>query len=415
MTAVPSVTFVDFVENALGVSATELLDLASDRPTVLLSQRESLYAALETTWAPTELSTVPPAEDAELRPIYGRGLLTVQGALSSYYENTPQHAAMAREIKALLLYAHTTVVLNPLSPWFAIEQERVVTEARPDGLQFVRALHAIAELSPLISAGTVVIAEPPEMIWRNDVDVRDALAHVALETSRQSDRPVDQWNSYAEAQDTFLRLLASSTIDPADQGSGLAVAPGDDGSALSDFIRLMASGMAPGQLLPSEDARLASLMELSLPGVDGLTPREMLDVRHDNKFLTFRSDMRAALAEADLSLRNGELESARREVREHMAARAAELSQARARTRLWNATSAGAIGWTVGASLTSLAGWKSALLSLVARSAYDTARARPSHASRALLQHYVTLSRDAAEQTSPNAVASIRAWRRNAL
>lgn len=415
MTAAPSVTIVDFVENALGASATELLDLASDRPTVLVDERESFYAAMETTWAPTELGAVAPAEGAELRPIYGRGLLTVQGALSSYYENTPQHAALAREIKALLLYAHATVVLNPLSPWFAIEQKRVVTESRPDGLHFVRAVRAIAELAPLIRAGTVVIAEPPEMAWRNDIDVRDALARVARETSKQNDRPADQWNTYAEAQDTFMRLLACSTIDPADQGSGLAVALGEDGSALSDFIRLIAASMAPGQQLPSEDARLASLMELSLPGVDGLTPREMLDVRHDNKFLTFRSDMRAALAEADISLRNGELESARREVREHMLARAAELAQARARTKLWNATSTGAIGWAVGASLTSLAGWKSALLSLVARSAYDTARARPSHASRALLQHYVALSRDAAEQTSPNAVASIRAWRRNAL
>lgn len=404
-------TLVDFVENSFGESCETLGRLASERPGALLAQREAFYASMETTWVATGLDDVPPAASAELRPIYGRGLLSLQGTLSSYYQDAPDHSAMTREIKALLLYAHSTVVLNPLSPWFDLEDKALVTERRPDGLEFVRAVQTVAELAPLVRQGSVLIVEPPEVTWRTDVDVDAALAHVGRTSWRSEGRSWDQWDAFARAKDTLLRLLAYGALDPADCGDAIALSPSDTGGSLSEFIRVLAEHVDPDCPLPTEDARLAALLQLSLPDVDGLRPRDMVDVRFDDKFSAFRSDMRAALTEADQSLRQGELDVARRDVREHMAARAAELTQTKAKTRFWHAASSGVVGWSVGASLTSLAGWKSALLGLLARSAYDTAQARPSRQSRALLQHYVCLAQDHSQPKPQGGVASIRAWR----
>lgn len=405
-------TIVDFVENALGCSSREVRRLAAERPGDLLARRESLYATMETSWLSVGIDDLPAAAENELRPIYGRGLLTGGGPLSSYYGDSPEHAASTREIKALLLYAHSTVVLNPLLPWFDVDDAGLVSEGRPDGMAFVRALETLVDLAPLIRDGTVLIAEPPEVVWLEGVDVAGGLAEVGRE-ARQSGQHWDQWDAFARAKDTLMRLVAYGALDPQDHGRAIAVSPDDDGAALSEFVRTLAAYLEPERTLPTENARLAALMELSLPGVDGLTAGEMVDVRLDDKFLTFRTDMRAALTEAGQSLHHGEIESARADVAEHMAARAAELRTAPARTRLWHATSSGAIGWAVGASLTSLAGWKAALLGLVTRSAYDTARDRPSAASRALLQHYVALARSPSSAPPGDAASSIRAWRRS--
>lgn len=405
-------TIIDFLENALEQSAGDLVEIASVNPAVLLARRESFFAALETSWSNQDLMSLAPAEPDQLRPIYARGLLSRHGVLSSYYADSPAHAAAAREVKALLLYAHGTVVVNPLAPWFSVADTAIVREGRPAGLAFVRAIQTLAELADLVRAGTVSVLDPPVIEVDDSVDVEAALrGHGGEQFLRAAGW--DQWEAHGRSRDMLGQLLALAIVDPDDRASALAASPDLEGAAICDLVTKVVEALQPGRELPTEHARLASLMQLSLPGVDQLAATDMSTVRRDNRFMTFRDDMRAALVHADRALEAGDLVAARNEVQEHMAARAAELTQSRASTRFWSATASGVIGWSVGAAINGLEGWKAALLSVVARGAYDAAKTRPGAGQSALLQHYVALSQAASSDAGGSPAERIRAWRQS--
>ncbi len=403
-------TIIDFLENALEGSAEELLVLAEERPGVLLARRDAFWGTWETSWRPLALSELPRAASDELRPMYARGLLSTSGVLSSYYVDDTAHAAAAREVKALLLYAHGTVVVNPLSPWFSVGDAGPVAEGRPDGMSFVRALQSLLELAELVRAGTVQVVEPPPVTWRSDVDLEAALrAHGG--STMLAAAGWDQWEAHGRTKDALARLLALALLDPEDRAGALAVRAEEQDTVLVDLVRHVATHLDPGLALPAEQARLTALMRLSLPGVDGLRPADMTLVREDDHFIRFRNDMRLALAAADDALAGGDLTTARNDVVEHMTARAAELRGAKVTTRFWGATSSALVGWGVGAAVGGLAGWKAALLGLLTRGIYDTAQSRPSRGEAALLQHYVALSEPQAPLPLSSGAARIRAWR----
>jgi len=404
----------DFVENALEVSLDEIAFLAKNDPGYLLAKRDSLYSAMESSWVATTADELPSTPASELRPIYGKGLITERGRLSSYYKDSTDHSRMGREIKALLLYAHSTIAMNPLAPWFKVAHDSLLNGQPPGGMEFISALVAISELSDLIRNGTVVVIDPPAVNWNEGIDIRRAISKAAAEGYRPGRGGIglDQWDQYAATQDALIRMMVYSSVDPHDKQSAFCASPALEGDGLVGLIRALSDAINPGAALPADQARLEALMRLSLPGVDELRPKDMMLVRTDTKFATFRTDIRTGLAAIDEALKGGDLRSARRDIAEFMASRAEALKSSPARTRFWSATSGDALSFAVGGVLTALAGWKAALLGLLAKGAYEAVRTAPLATSSALRQHYVALSRfDDTPQSVTSTADLIRSWR----
>ncbi len=409
----------DFVENALGASSAELLRLASERPGQLLAQRDNFYASMESSWSGTTADALPKADTSELRPAYGRGLMSSYGSISSHYADSPQQGRIAREVKALLLYAHSTIVVNPLAPWFEMRQGRIYNGRTPNGWDFIRAITAIAELEPLIRDGTILIIDPPEIAWDEDLDLGEAIGTAALAldymelTGVQRRGTIDEFDQYAATEDALIRLMAYSAIDPHDSLVDFCASPELEGQRIGRLLEAVADALDVRLKLPADQARLAAIMQLSLPGVDSLRPSDMATIRSEDKFLSFRRDMRTALTEVDASLRHGDLLAARRDISEFMRARALELKASSARSRFWKTASSGAINLGVGVALTALADWKAAAIQLLARSVYETVRDRSTQANKALRRHYLALSQSGDSVSNDGGAAGkIHAWQR---
>lgn len=408
------VTLPDFVENSLGVSLDEIIVLAKEDPHYLIAKRDSFYGLMENSWAATTADELPSVPAHDLRPIYGKGLITQRGKLSSYYSDSADHSRTGREVKALLLYAHSTIVMNPLAPWFEVVAGSLRNSEPPNGMGFIGALIAVSEIGDLIRDGTVAVIDPPAISWNENLKIDDAISKAATRRYHRHNkgRQLDQWDQYAATQDALIRMMVYSSVDPNDRQGGFCANSTLEGNGYATIIRALAETINPDLPLPSDEARLEALMHLSLPGVDDLHPKDMILVRSDSKFAAFRADVRVALSAVDAALDQGDLRSARRDVAEFMAARAEELKASPARTRFWNATSGDALSFAIGGALTALAGWKAALLGLLAKGLYETVR-DTSAPLAALRQHYVAMSRTDETPTSETTGADlIRSWRK---
>ena len=109
-------------------------------------------------------------------------------------------------------------------------------------------------------------------------------------------------------------------------------------------------------------------MRLSLPGLSELELRDMVNIRSDESFGVFRSDIAAAMTDADADIERGALDMAIRTVAEHMDAGSAKLNATTKKGLLKEATVPDLVGWGVGAAAaTSVEGWKGFVATLLGK------------------------------------------------
>lgn len=407
----------DFIENALSIPLRDVLQLGSERPGELIAHRDAFYGAMQDSWVARTADDLPESGLGELHPLYGKGLISSTGTLSSRYEDNSAGTRSTKELKALLLYAHGVVLLNPLSPWFGLRDGILASEGRPDGIAFVRALVAVAEVAELVRAGTVVVIDPPAIAWREGLNLRNALADAVITAKDNApdaaSKRQDQWDEWEQAQDAITRLLLYAAAGSDDGPSALTASGTLEGDGLDRLVRAVTAALAPGAELPQEHTYLHSLMRLSLPGVDGLPLADMRRVRDDDHFATFRSDVRTALSWSQGDVESSDLAVRQLEVAEFMGARARALNAKSVGGRFWDSTAGSLVSFSAGAAIGSASGWKATLLGMFASGVVNAARKAPTPTDRALRQHYVALSQapGAVAHTELSASETIARWR----
>ena len=393
-------SLVDFVENAMESGVDEIDNLLRVSPDSVLARRAEVLGLLSDTWTGPPLPEQRAAEGlGELWPVLPRSAPDVLSLARSVFDSdarlgTPRRAAAVaqRHVQSLLLYAHGVHLPNPLRLSEAVED---------DGREFLRGLGQICSLAPLIRGGVVQIFEPepaPAIPVRGEQgEVLDQLAaHIGLALmSYEGNRQMHQ-GYLRKAADVLVERAVEHLLDltqRSDNDRGSMLLPTIyDKPAVAALLGAMSEYL---DVVPTEEdpraIRLDQLAQLQLPGLLNLDLRHMASIRDDDSFGIFRTDIAAALIDADADLRKGRLDTARLTVGEHMDAGLARL---RAGTRsgvLKDALLGRAVGWGVGAALAaSLAGLQGLLTGMLG-GAVDLSRKWPTDAERALRAHYVEL------------------------
>jgi hypothetical protein len=283
-----------------------------------------------------------------------------------------------RELKGPLCYAHDLVLEDPFDDEHhalriidEIRKYDPEVEARPapePGL-FVRTLEAIADLAPLIRAGTITflprqLTADPRSVMENG----SSTGGLGGETSRRelAERTLRAW------------LLTGGRAVP------LFASVGEE-QAFND-----AAGVLSGLTPTAESSTLHRLAALALPMSGRLEVRRMLEIRQEEVFSRFRVRQRDAL----LAVGDGHDARARQTYREEMRAAADEVSRGTRRGVFAKLTMPKALGWLTGAMILEPDGWKAALAALGAITSESVIEAwhdRDQRAQRALYHHYATL------------------------
>lgn len=390
-------TIVDFVENATGSDAASLVDLVQADPDLLLRRKMEIVGLFSETWLGSDLAYERANEEpGELWPVLPVGEVDVlEGVQLPTLRSRvgPAHrAAQAsrRDVQSLLLYAHGVHLPNPLS--FADDE--------PSDPAFLRAVLGVCTLAPLISAGVVRTYEPGAQRHLNLVGdaaaAFEALAdRIGLALRAYEDRNLDQ----SMLKDAALALLDRAVdrliamVDGEDPGSGTLLFPTRfDAPATRALVSLLGVEDVATTRRDERYVHLEDLARLSLPGLRNLNTREMVEIRSDDSFGLFRSDVAAALRDAESDLGHGRLAAARRTLSEHMDAGVARLHLQTRRGALADAVVGDAVGWALGAAVAaSVAGLSGALATLIGKGATEVLRARPTPGRSALRAHYIEL------------------------
>lgn len=401
-------SLIDLFENALERDSAELREICITDPGWLLARREHLVESMQTMWASDTTGDLPPRTPGELRPLYADALISGAGVARSRYSNSVQHSRLGRDIRALLLYADSVIVVNPLEPWIDVEDHGFegIYLRRNDGdvygSRFTTAVLALLELGELIRSGVVKIVAPPRLEWCSEVDLREPLALAGHRLRANGEIDFIDPSDILSRMSLLLKRFVANSVLSLDEACELFTTPDFSGPSLSALIAELAYVLEDNPTSLPDELRLEQLLELALPGVDRLSATAMVTVRDQDEFGSFRADLRQALAVSEQSLKAGHLETSRREVQEFMTARASELKAATKRTSLREAVGGDLVSWLVGASLSSLAGWKAAILGLLAKGMFDVAGSGPAKGVTARLEHYVALAEAPQHARPPN-------------
>jgi len=390
-------TVVDFLENAMGASTEELLRMIRATPELALRQLDEVYALLEDTWVDANLQEQRSHEKrGELWPILPSVSVDVVGLARALRADQPQlgRSSASRKTKivtqSLLLYAHGTHMPNPL----LVERADLTPEAR-----FLTAVTDICVLAPLIRGGATRVHKPlPDPLSLVSEEVRDRMDEWGARLGRairafEGHRQVLHQGLLRKAGDALLSRALANILDFSHrdaQVKGSLLFPTEyDGATLSMIASDL--GGVPDSEHP-EAIRLNQLMRLSLPGLSALELRDMVNIRSDESFGVFRSDIADAMTDADADIERGALDMAIRTVAEHMDAGLAKLNATTKKGLLKEATVPDLVGWGVGAAAaTSVEGWKGFVATLLGKAAVDVFMQRPTAGQRALRSHYVEL------------------------
>jgi len=138
---------------------------------------------------------------------------------------------------------------------------------------------------------------------------------------------------------------------------------------------------------------LANLLRLSLPGIPDIRLRDVVQIRQDESFATFRGDVRGALLVADGFLKGDDLSSARSAVQDHMRGASERLKHRTRRGVLADALTGDLVGWGAGVVVAqALAGWQAALATLFGKGVTEVLRDHETQAAKARAKHYLALS-----------------------
>jgi hypothetical protein len=386
-------TVVDFLENAMGASTVELLRVIRATPELALRQLDTVYALLQDTWIDADLQEQRTHEKwGELWPVLPSVSVDVV-ALARAFRTDQQRlgsSSASRKTKivtqSLLLYAHGTHMPNPL----LVERPDLTPEAR-----FLTAVTDICVLAPLIRGGISRVHKPlPDPLSLVSEDARDRMDDWGARLGRairgfEGHRQVLQQGLLRKAGDALLSRALANILDfnhRDAQVKGSLLFPTEyDGATLSMIASEL--GGVPGSEHP-ENIRLNQLIRLSLPGLSGLELRDMVNIRSDESFGVFRSDIADAMTDANGDIERGALDM----VAEHMDAGLAKLNATTRTGALRDATVPDLVGWGVGAAAaTSIAGWQGFVAALLGKAAAEVFMQRPTTGQRALRSHYVEL------------------------
>src|ERR1700722_6518842 len=380
---------------------------------------------------------VPSLASGELRPVFGRA---GQSILRYRFDRTDRRTskldlrsvvqamygsfggADSHEIKSLMLFAHSVLVLDPLARRPQLEKD-AISELNHDFLSnwghmpwlkdimipaasgwsleerlndFADILCGLARIAPLIRDGTVTIVVPPDphsLYFGDELDLRQRIASElflvgAVPSPFNQDGRVIAQVLIQRAKEQLLSLLAFG-----DMSSIFAAGELDLIGIRALINEMIESGSIPPPLVhrTTEDRRLTSLAELDLPGVDKIRPPDMVTVRREEVFEHFRADVRTGLRAA---AEEDDLEDARRGFSDEMRGAVQRLQRGVSKSRVIDdAVGGDAVAWLIGALAGwSIDGWRGATLGLGGKAGYEVVRHRPSPGQHALRSHYVALS-----------------------
>lgn len=406
----PGWAFPEFIQNALSLSLDEIRELLNELPSLLLEKEETFYQALQDSWRPTLVTDLPPVGEGELRPLYTRGVVD-SGKLPLSYQADRYNRIVPAEVKNLLLYAHSTILLNPFFSWFGLENGSISSLVPPTGWKFLGALGALVEIAPLLKDSVVHLVDPPALnLPKRDsdykIDLRKHLSNIGFSIFTDNKTHVSQTAAFEIAQDDFGRLLSAAIIDPEALHSDTMVRQGRIEVQISAVLSQFLSDQ---NTVDSQDAyRLRTLMGLCLPGASKLRTSDIVDIRADDTLEVFRSELRTALAAADASVMAGEKDAARSEIASYMRAKAFELEKAVPQWRNSFDIKDKGLNFVVALGL-GMVDWRLGLLQLLIGLGGSYVFQRPNSATRALHAHYVAIG-DESEPQQQLSTDLLEAW-----
>lgn len=379
-------------------------------------------------------SVLPPLAAGELRPSFGRA---GQGFLNYRYNRAkPRTSTLdlyslakamygsfspgeSQELKSVLLYAHSSILLNPFAPRPELERDAMaeldhdylsnwghMPLLRPTMSQagkpieerlddFSEILIGLSVLEPLIRDQTVTLVTPPDphlLYFGDELALRETLGYVlwdmrVVPSPRHPDGRALAQVLILRAKEQVLALLVFGELSSTFAASELDVI------ALKLLLdEMIASGSIPPQMVnwSGDDKRLTRLANLRLPGVQNLAAKDMVAIRRHDLFERFRSDVRLGLRSAS---EENDLNSAQLGFSGEMLAALQRLDGGIKRSAVEEAVAGDAISWAIGALVGwSIDGWRGAVLGLTGKGIYEATRTRESRGVMALRNHYVALS-----------------------
>lgn len=393
---------VDFLENSLAMSYTDIIHRIKDSPDVLLRRREEILGLLDEVWIGTSLESQRRIElPGQIWPVLPRSAPDAVSLAKKIFDTDARIGTPARDAnnfrlktKSLLIYAHGIHLPNPLR----------FSESSPgDGQEFLRAISQICTLAPLISHGVIRVFDPPPSVIRSILaersqELESLAAQIGLALmSYEGNRQMHQ-GFLKQAGDILLQRAIDQLIDFAGQEIGaegsLLLSTQYDRPAINALLQVL--GRAIDTPLFTEQnvhqVRLEQLVALRLPGLRNIDFNQMITIRDDESFGNFRTDIAAALRDADADVRLGHIDAARRTIGEHMDAGVTRLNIRTRRGILGDSMLGPTFGWGIGSALaSSIVGLKGLIVGLMGQVAADRIRKWPSAPDRALLAHYVEL------------------------
>jgi hypothetical protein len=390
-------TIVDFVENAFGASVADVGTLLRTHPDEALRRQEEITGLFHDTWRGPTLEENRATEKGELWPRLPDMVTDVLAIADMRVNESLRYGragagseAVARELQALLLYAHGLHVPSPL----ARRRGEPITSR-----EFLHAIAQVCSLAPLIRGGVVRVYEPSVPPASPAADVAEALEelkrHIGLALmSFEALDDMDQGRLYEAGAALVDRAARVVLEDESGGAQGTILFPTQyDRAALAALARTLANPNAPTEPSSTDELlRLELLQTLELPGLESLPLTEMVSIRSDDSFGVFRTDITSALRDVDADVRDGRLEAARRVMAEHMDAGVARLNGKTRRGILREVTLRNSVGWGIGAAIAgSVAGLQGLIGTLLGGLAVGYATEGPSAGRRALRRHYVEL------------------------
>ncbi|KRF39994.1 hypothetical protein ASH01_19595 [Terrabacter sp. Soil811] len=292
-------------------------------------------------------------------------------------DHLPLRGLPPGQIKAALCYANDVTVEDPF------DEEQVLRDfissvadamphapiqIAPDPAHFVSTVQALARIAPVIRAGHIAFV-PRRLAM--DAGLSGKFASNAWETSG------------AQRQELALRSLRLWLA------SGGLVTPLFGSDDEEGAFREQAGLLAP--LTESIDSfRLQRVARLALPAADRLSPEQMVRIREDDAFESFRVTQRRALAAI-----TEESDSELADYRAEMAEAARSLGKSVANRSAFNSLFSKALGWGVGTMILaphSAAAAIAALGGITTQVVAERVFNRDKSGKRALRHHYATLA-----------------------
>ena len=406
----PGGLLIEFIENFFAGSTGEVADsLLTRLPYFVRRKQEFLDLYTYQSLSP-QLHALKSLEPGEIRPLVTHSLGDIANAPLLDPDALNRRLGFTREdevtfqIQSLLLYADGVAIRDPFiasagfvraaKGGYALRLDNEISDS-----DFVNALKLICRLADLIRGQVVRFFVPPDLPIAGDLRSL-ALARIINKTARAlASETLDQEDLLTRGALLTERALhqLACVSDPS-VSTGTVFLPNLSDGAVLDVIldeveELVVEAAALRAPEMAHIRNLANLLRLSLPGIPDIRLREVVQIRQDESFATFRGDVRGALLVADDFLKGDDLTSARTAVRDHMRGASERLKHRTRRGVLADTLAGDLVGWGAGVVVAqALAGWQAALATLFGKAVTEVLRDREKPAAKARAKHYLALS-----------------------